>query len=106
MTNCNVYDLSYDENKNEFYLNKLIDKLKQDLNDLVASLFFVLESKRLDKSYEKLDKVPLLLAPFENKSLVGLDTDSKAFKKKCMGRMRKHIGDLCLLVGSPSEGKI
>lgn len=48
-------------------------------------------------------KVPLLLAPFENKSLVGLDTDSKSFKKKCLGRMRKHIGDLCLLVGCPSE---
>ena len=103
LTNCNLYNLNYDEDKKEFDLDKVIEKIKQDLHDLVASLFFVLESKRLDKSYEKLEKIPLLLAPFESKSFVGLDTDSKSFKKKCLGRMRKHIGDLCLLIGSPSE---
>lgn len=104
LTNCNLYEVSYDREAGEFHaLDKVIARMKQDLHDLVASLFYVLESKRLDKSYEKLEKIPLLLAPFENKSLVGLDTDSKPFKKKCLGRMRKHIGDLCLLVGSPSE---
>lgn len=104
LTNCNLYEVSYDREAGEFHaLDRVIARMKQDLHDLVASLFYVLESKRLDKSYEKLEKIPLLLAPFENKSLVGLDTDSKPFKKKCLGRMRKHIGDLCLLVGSPSE---
>lgn len=103
LTNCSLYDVNYDEKLKEFERDNVVIKIKQDLQDLVASLFYVLESKRLDKSYEKLDKIPLLLAPFENKSLVGLDTDSKSFKKKCLGRMRKHIGDLCLLVGSASD---
>lgn len=57
LTNCNLYDVNYDQDKNEFDLDNVITKIKQDLQDLVASLFYVLESKRLDKSYEKLEKV-------------------------------------------------
>ncbi|RWS20427.1 hypothetical protein B4U80_05007, partial [Leptotrombidium deliense] len=79
------------------------DGSDNDVKDLISSLFWVLESKRLDRSYEKLDKIPLLMAPFETKALIGLDTDSKIFKRKCMGRMRKYMGDLSLLAGLPSE---
>ena len=53
--------------------NSLEDKLK----DFVASLFWVLESKRLDRSQERLEKLPLLMTPFEKKDLVGIDTESR-----------------------------
>lgn len=79
------------------------DQLEQDLMEFGSSLFWVLESKRLDRSYEKQDKVLLLTAPFEKKDFVGLDTDSRIYKKRCIGRMKKHIGDLSLQAGLPVE---
>lgn len=39
--------------------------------DLINSLFWVVESKRLERSREKLEKVSLLLAPFEKRDFVG-----------------------------------
>ena len=57
----------------------------------------------MDRTHEKQDKIPLLIAPFEKKDLIGLDTDSRTFRKRCLGRMRKHIADLSLLAGLPSE---
>ena len=78
-------------------------RLEEDIKDLVASLFWVLESKRLDRSHEKVSssKINLLMAPFESKTLVGVDT-----KKRALGRVKKQLGDLSLLAGSPSEALI
>lgn len=56
-----------------------------------------------ERSREKLDRVPLLLAPFERKDIVGLDLESRTNKKKCMGRMVKHLGDLSLQAGVAHE---
>lgn len=78
-------------------------QLDQDLYDFICSLFWVLESKRLDRSHEKLDRLPLLCAPFEKKGFVGIDMDSRTNKKRCVGRMKKHVGDLCLLAGLAKE---
>ena len=78
-------------------------RIENNVKDFISSIFWVLESKRLDRAHEKQDKVPLLIAPFEKKDLIGLDTDSRTFRKKCLGRMRKHIADLSLLAGLPSE---
>ncbi|KAF8791574.1 Trafficking protein particle complex subunit like protein [Argiope bruennichi] len=44
-----------------------------------------------------------LTAPFEKKNFVGIDTDTKVYKKRCLGRMKKHIGDLALQAGLPLE---
>lgn len=63
----------------------------------------MLESKRLERSREKLERVSLLLAPFEKKDFVGLDMESRNNKKRCMGRMTKHLGDLCLQAGLLAE---
>lgn len=41
--------------------------IESQLQEFVSSLFWVLESKRLDKSQEKLERPPLLCAPFERK---------------------------------------
>lgn len=74
--------------------------VERRIEDFVESLFIVLESKRLDRATDKSgDKIPLLCVPFEKKDFVGLDTDSRHYKKRCQGRMRKHVGDLCLQAG-------
>uniref|UniRef100_A0A8C2YZF9 Trafficking protein particle complex subunit 9 n=1 Tax=Cyclopterus lumpus TaxID=8103 RepID=A0A8C2YZF9_CYCLU len=74
--------------------------VEKRVDDFVESIFIVLESKRLDRATDKSgDKIPLLCVPFEKKDFVGLDTDSRHYKKRCQGRMRKHVGDLCLQAG-------
>uniref|UniRef100_A0A673V9V4 Trafficking protein particle complex 9 n=1 Tax=Suricata suricatta TaxID=37032 RepID=A0A673V9V4_SURSU len=76
------------------------EAVEKRTEDFVESLFIVLESKRLDRATDKSgDKIPLLCVPFEKKDFVGLDTDSRHYKKRCQGRMRKHVGDLCLQAG-------
>ncbi|KAM6171429.1 trafficking protein particle complex subunit 9 [Erethizon dorsatum] len=76
------------------------DSVEKRTEDFIESLFIVLESKRLDRATDKSgDKIPLLCVPFEKKDFVGLDTDSRHYKKRCQGRMRKHVGDLCLQAG-------
>ncbi|KAM8882831.1 trafficking protein particle complex subunit 9 isoform 1-T1 [Synchiropus picturatus] len=74
--------------------------VEKRVEDFVESIFIVLESKRLDRATDKSgDKIPLLCVPFEKRDFVGLDTDSRHYKKRCQGRMRKHVGDLCLQAG-------
>ncbi|KAL4218216.1 Trafficking protein particle complex subunit 9 [Mactra antiquata] len=80
--------------------------LEEGVKEFVTSLFFVLEGKRLDRSFERADKSVLLLAPFEKKDFVGVDTDTKSYKKKCQGRLKKHLGDLCLLAGLSGEAML
>lgn len=53
------------------------DQLEHDVKEFINSLFWILESKRLDRSFEKQDKIPLLTAPFEKKNFVGIDTDTR-----------------------------
>lgn len=77
--------------------------LEQVISEYVSSLFWVLDGKRLERSREKLDKVPLLLAPFEKKDFVGLDMESRNNKKRCTGRITKNLGDLCLQAGLLQE---
>ncbi|KAK7074230.1 Trafficking protein particle complex subunit 9 [Halocaridina rubra] len=77
--------------------------IETQLQEFISSLFWVLESKRLDKSQEKLERPPLLCAPFERKDFIGLDMDSRTNKKRCAGRLRKQLADLTLQAGLPSE---
>ncbi|KAK8728604.1 hypothetical protein OTU49_009040 [Cherax quadricarinatus] len=77
--------------------------IESQLQEFISSLFWVLESKRLDKSQEKLERPPLLCAPFERKDFIGLDMDSRTNKKRCGGRLRKQLADLTLQAGLPTE---
>ncbi|XP_071115106.1 trafficking protein particle complex subunit 9-like [Haliotis cracherodii] len=77
--------------------------LEDRLKEFITSLFYVLEGKRLDRSFERADRLHLLCAPFEKKDYVGVDQETKSFKKKCMGRLRKHLADLCLQAAMPGE---
>lgn len=51
--------------------------LEDRMKEFVTSLYYVLEGKRLDRSFERNDKLTLLCAPFEKKDFVGVDTDTK-----------------------------
>ncbi|KAL1123080.1 hypothetical protein AAG570_002168 [Ranatra chinensis] len=73
--------------------------LEENLSEFLSSLFWVLESKRHERSREKIERVSLLLAPFERKDFVGLDMESRSNRKRSVGRMTKHLGDLCLQAG-------
>ena len=56
--------------------------LESKIQEFVASLYWVLESKRLDRSQERSEKLTLLTAPFERKDYVGVDTDGRYSKYK------------------------
>lgn len=77
--------------------------LESFITDFINSLFWILEKKRLERSHEKLDKVPLLLAPFEKKDFVGLDMDTRNMRKRCVGRVTKNLADLTLQAGLVAE---
>lgn len=78
------------------------DKIKEFLR----SLFWVLEGKRLDRSHERSDNLLILTAPFEKPDNINFDMENKLHRKKCLGRFKKHLGDLCLLAGVPGEASL
>lgn len=87
-----------------FYVeNSSCSNLETRMTDFISSLFWILESKRLERSREKFDKVSLLLAPFEKKDFVGLDMESRNNKKRIMGRVTKNLADLTLQCGLVKE---
>jgi trafficking protein particle complex subunit 9 len=83
--------------------NNTCPNLESRINDFIHSLFWILESKRLERTKEKFDKVALLLAPFEKKDFVGLDMESRVNKKRIMGRVTKNLADLTLQCGLVAE---
>lgn len=86
-----------------FYTDESCSDLETYIVECLHSLFWILESKRLERSREKVDRVSLLLAPFEKKDFIGLDLESRNNRKRCVGRMTKHLGDLCLQAGLPAD---
>ncbi|KAG4079459.1 hypothetical protein HA402_005156 [Bradysia odoriphaga] len=83
--------------------NDPCDNLETSVAEFVNSLFWILESKRLERTREKIEKVSLLYAPFEKKDFVGLDLDTRNNRKRCMGRATKNLADLTLQSGLVSE---
>ncbi|XP_071854715.1 trafficking protein particle complex subunit 9-like isoform X2 [Apostichopus japonicus] len=79
------------------------EQLEDRVKDFGSSLFWVLESKRLERLKDRSDKLPLLMVPFEKKDMVGIDTESRNFKRKVQGRMKKHLADLTLMAGMTQE---
>ena len=86
-----------------FYNDDSCPELEAQVMECLNSLFWILESKRLERSREKIDRVSLIFAPFEKKDFIGLDLESRNNKKRCVGRMTKHLGDLCLQSGLCSD---
>ncbi|GAB0091455.1 Protein brunelleschi [Sergentomyia squamirostris] len=77
--------------------------LEAAVSEFIGAMFWVLESKRLERSREKIDKVALLVAPFEKRDFVGLDLESRNNRKRCMGRVTKNLADLTLQAGLVAE---
>ncbi|CAM1328735.1 TRAPPC9 (predicted) [Pycnogonum litorale] len=87
------------------------NRLEQDLYEFACSLFWVLESKRLDsrmydKSTTEKVQLPIICAPLENKDILFNDGDIRSQKKKILGRLKKHMGDLSLQSSLPSEALV
>ncbi|XP_061511655.1 protein brunelleschi isoform X1 [Anopheles gambiae] len=83
--------------------NDPCSNLETKISEFITSIYYILELKRMEKTREKLEKAPLLLAPFEKKDFVGLDLESRNNRKRCIGRMTKHLGDLTLQAGLVAE---
>lgn len=83
--------------------NDQCTNLEVQISEFINSLFWILESKRLERSREKVEKVALLLAPFEKKDFVGLDMDTRNMRKRCVGRVTKNLADLTLQSGLVAE---
>ncbi|KAL9963219.1 hypothetical protein ACROYT_G032397 [Oculina patagonica] len=78
------------------------EDLQSNLAEFVATLFNVLESKRLSKLSEKIDKITLIQAPVEHE-VFGGENDNRASKRRSIGRSKKYTGDLCMLAGLPQD---
>ena len=83
--------------------NNYQSSLLADIEDFVNSLFWILESKRVEATRDNSDRLPLLCAPFERKDFVGLDMESRNNRKRVLGRLKKHLGDLSLQAGKLAE---
>uniref|UniRef100_A0A914EKI2 KIF-binding protein n=1 Tax=Acrobeloides nanus TaxID=290746 RepID=A0A914EKI2_9BILA len=79
------------------------EEFENDVRELIRSIYFVLESRRLDLSYEKMDVPPCPTLQEEEKYRIGVENKtSKLYKKKCIGRLRKQVADYTLLTGLPT----
>lgn len=80
-----------------------LDEFEKEIRELIRSIYIVLESRRRDISFEKMEQPPCPTIPEEEKTRVGTENKaSKTYKRKCIGRMRKQVGDYSLLTGLPS----
>ena len=87
----------------QYHNNSYHAALNADIQDFISSLFWILESKRVEATRDTSDKIPLLCAPFERKDFVGLDMESRNNRKRVLGRLKKHLGDLSLQAGLLAE---
>ncbi|TKR82440.1 hypothetical protein L596_016165 [Steinernema carpocapsae] len=79
------------------------DGLDIGIREFVRQIYFVLESRRLDLAFEKMDNPPCPQLPEEEKYRIGVENrHSKMFKRKCIGRLRKQVADYTLLTGLPT----
>uniref|UniRef100_A0A915Q411 Trafficking protein particle complex subunit 11 domain-containing protein n=1 Tax=Setaria digitata TaxID=48799 RepID=A0A915Q411_9BILA len=79
------------------------DSLEIGIRDFLRSIYYVLESRRLDLSFEKLEFPPCPTLIDEQKYRQGLENkNSKIYRKKCIGRLRKQVADYTLLTGLPT----
>ncbi|VDL64513.1 unnamed protein product [Nippostrongylus brasiliensis] len=89
-----------------FHFNRLeeSDELETGIREFMRAIYFVLESRRVDQSFEKLEDPPCPNLPEEEKFRVGLEEKekkSKIYRKKCVGRSRKQNADYAMLTGLP-----
>lgn len=79
--------------------NEMCLDLESHIVDFINALFWVLESRRLERLREKIEKLTPLFAPLEKRDFVGMDMDSRSNKKRFAGRNMKNLADLSLQAG-------
>uniref|UniRef100_A0A7I4YAL2 N-acetyltransferase domain-containing protein n=1 Tax=Haemonchus contortus TaxID=6289 RepID=A0A7I4YAL2_HAECO len=86
-----------------FLFNRLeeSDELETGIREFMRAIYFVLESKRVDQSFEKLECPPCPILPEEEKFRVGIENKTSKMYKKCLGRSRKQNADYAMLTGLP-----
>ncbi|VDN33455.1 unnamed protein product, partial [Cylicostephanus goldi] len=78
------------------------DELETGIREFMRAIYFVLESKRVDQSFEKLECPPCPVLPEEEKFRLGVENKtSKTYRRKCIGRARKQNADYAMLTGLP-----
>ena len=87
----------------QYYGESYSSGLKADIQDFISSLFWILESKRVEATRDTSERIPLLCAPFERKDFVGLDMESRNNRKRVLGRLKKHLADVSLQAGLMAE---
>lgn len=78
-----------------------------DVKEFLSSIYYELDAKRLKLELEKGIKPPMIKAPFETISNTNMDgsdnSERKNYRKRCIGRHLKHLGDISLLAGKISN---
>lgn len=70
------------------------------VRDLLRTIYYVLESRRLDAAFEKLDQPNCPTLAEEERYRAGLENRAtKQYRKKCVGRLRKQCADYAMLTG-------
>ncbi|XP_047126724.1 trafficking protein particle complex subunit 9 isoform X1 [Hydra vulgaris] len=89
-------------NKNILYLSMDNEKDNSEflhfVSTFVSSLHVILESKRIDKINESPERMLMPLTA-NDKDQNGSDSDTRIVKRKCIGRNKKILADLCFLAG-------
>ncbi|KAI6223447.1 hypothetical protein M3Y95_00891200 [Aphelenchoides besseyi] len=80
-----------------------VDTLEANVCDLIRSIYFVLEARRVDVSYERADQPTCPLLGEEERYRIGTENrQTKIYRRKCVGRLRKQSADYAMLAGLPA----
>ncbi|CAD5227966.1 unnamed protein product [Bursaphelenchus okinawaensis] len=88
----------------ELHAHETLDQssnLENQIRDFLRTIYYVLESRRLDVAFERAEILPNYPSlQQEERYRAGLeDKTSKTYRKKCVGRLRKQCADYALLTG-------
>uniref|UniRef100_A0A915HWH8 Conserved oligomeric Golgi complex subunit 3 n=1 Tax=Romanomermis culicivorax TaxID=13658 RepID=A0A915HWH8_ROMCU len=82
-----------------------LDNFNESTIDFLNGLFWILEGKRRNSSAfdcQSGENLPLCpMVPDEEKFFVGLDKNSRLFRKRCTGRLKMQLAHLTLQSGLP-----
>ncbi|OQR69511.1 protein brunelleschi-like [Tropilaelaps mercedesae] len=89
-----------------FYTPDETSQLESDVIDFISNIVIVLRSSKIrleqDVSSKKIDD-KILIAPFEKREFVGIDTDSRQYRKRWVARNKKMLADISLQLGYVQE---
>ncbi|XP_022659827.1 protein brunelleschi-like [Varroa jacobsoni] len=89
-----------------FYMPDETSQLESDVLDFIANIVIVLRSTKVrleqDVNNKKIDD-KILIAPNEKREFVGIDVDSRQYRKRWLARNKKMLADISLQLGYVQE---